>query len=243
VTDDRWLERAARSFIEVGPTAAPPHVVEEALIRIKTTPQERDWLVPWRPTRMKPFARLVGIAAAVSLLVGGVIYLGGQPPVPAGGAATTTPATGSPNTGAAASPTVAPVATRTPIPRPSAAVDDATADQVAKAFQDLINTSDLEAAADLVWVGARINGRFTFSRADVLTELGKVCGARSTADWERPGNVVRWDTRLIDRPGFTCPLWGQGFEAEFLVENGLIVGYQPLAERFGEEIPRPSASP
>ena len=42
MTDDRSLERAARSWLEVGPTQAPERAVEAALLRIQTTPQERD---------------------------------------------------------------------------------------------------------------------------------------------------------------------------------------------------------
>ena len=48
MTDDRSLERAARSWIEAGPTRAPDRAVEAALLRIQTTPQERDLRVPWR---------------------------------------------------------------------------------------------------------------------------------------------------------------------------------------------------
>ena len=48
MTDDRSLERAARSWIEAGPTQAPDRAVEAALLRIETTPQERDLRIPWR---------------------------------------------------------------------------------------------------------------------------------------------------------------------------------------------------
>ena len=36
MTDDRSLERAARSWIEAGPTRAPDRAVEAALLRIET---------------------------------------------------------------------------------------------------------------------------------------------------------------------------------------------------------------
>ena len=52
MTDDRSLERAARSWLENGPTEAPDRAVEAALLRIETTPQERDWHVPWRLPKM-----------------------------------------------------------------------------------------------------------------------------------------------------------------------------------------------
>jgi sugar lactone lactonase YvrE len=77
MTDDRLLERAARSWIEIGPTRAPDRAVEAALLRIESTSQERD-LVPWRFGRMTFDLRLGGIAAAavVILLVAGTIWVG-----------------------------------------------------------------------------------------------------------------------------------------------------------------------
>jgi hypothetical protein len=79
MTDDRSLERAARSWIEVGPTRAPDHAVEAALARIQTTPQERDWF-PWRPTPMITPTRIAVAAVLGVLLLGGAIFtLGRQP--------------------------------------------------------------------------------------------------------------------------------------------------------------------
>jgi hypothetical protein len=83
MTDDRSLERAARSWIEVGPTRAPDGAVEAALARIQTTPQERDWL-PWRFPQMFTPAR-VAVAAVLGVLLLGGAYLTidrlGQPAV------------------------------------------------------------------------------------------------------------------------------------------------------------------
>jgi hypothetical protein len=83
MTDDRSLERAARSFIESGPTRAPERAVEAALFRIKTTSQERGLRVPWRITMTTP-AR-VGAAAVIGVLaIGGALFLigrAGQPNV------------------------------------------------------------------------------------------------------------------------------------------------------------------
>ncbi len=73
MTDDRSLERAARSFIEAGPTQAPDSAVAAALQRIETTTQERDLRLPWRPTSMlyrMAFATL-GAAAAISAIAVG----------------------------------------------------------------------------------------------------------------------------------------------------------------------------
>jgi hypothetical protein len=76
MTDDRSLERAARSFIEPGPTQAPDRPVEAALLRIQTTNQERDWHVPWRTRPMNQTTRLLAGAAAIAVvLLGGVLLL------------------------------------------------------------------------------------------------------------------------------------------------------------------------
>ena len=76
MTDDRSFERAARSWLEIGPTDAPERAIEAAFLEIDTTPQERDWHVPWRLPKMNPPARaLVGVAAVVALLLGGVVLL------------------------------------------------------------------------------------------------------------------------------------------------------------------------
>ena len=92
MTDDRSLERAARSWLEDGPTRAPDHAVEAALLRIQLTTQERDWHVPWRTRPMTQTLRLLAGAAAIALVVvGGGVWLirpssgsdfGGQPSAP-----------------------------------------------------------------------------------------------------------------------------------------------------------------
>jgi hypothetical protein len=74
MTDDRSLERAARSWIELGPTRAPSHVVDAALLRIESTPQDRDLRIPWRITVM-PLPARVAVAAVIGvLLIGGALY-------------------------------------------------------------------------------------------------------------------------------------------------------------------------
>ena len=73
MTDDRSLERAARSWLEEGPTRAPDRAMDAAFDRIKKTSQERDLRIPWRLPTMNPTARLAGgglvavVAVAVAL--------------------------------------------------------------------------------------------------------------------------------------------------------------------------------
>jgi len=79
MTDDRSLERAARSWLEVGPRTAPDRAVEAALLRIETTPQERDLRIPWRFSTMSTPAR-VGVAAVLGVVIlGGAFYVLGRP--------------------------------------------------------------------------------------------------------------------------------------------------------------------
>ena len=119
MTDDRSLERAARSFIEPGPTRAPDAAVEAALVRIQMTRQERDWHVPRRyhlmpnPIRWAALAATVIVATVAGMLVlrPGAGSVGGtgpsaipsSAPTQTAGASATAMATGA----AAASPSVA----------------------------------------------------------------------------------------------------------------------------------------
>jgi dipeptidyl aminopeptidase/acylaminoacyl peptidase len=82
MNDDRSLERAARSWIEQGPTRAPERAVEAALLRIETTTQERGRLVPWRNVPMMTPTRLAAAAVVGALVAGGILALsvGGRGP-------------------------------------------------------------------------------------------------------------------------------------------------------------------
>jgi hypothetical protein len=83
--DDRSLERAARSWLEAGPTQAPDHTVEAALNRINSTNQERDLGIPWRLQKMNPMIRLAMIAAVAVVAVAGAMYLLRLPVTQVGG--------------------------------------------------------------------------------------------------------------------------------------------------------------
>ena len=78
MTDDRSLERAARSFIEPGPTRAPELAVMRALDAIQTTRQERDLRIPRRFSTMSTPARVAAAAAIGVLAIGGASFLLGR---------------------------------------------------------------------------------------------------------------------------------------------------------------------
>jgi len=75
MTDDRSLERAARSWLEEGPTQAPDRAVEAALLQIQTTRQERDVTIPWRVSPMFPLRGLAAAAVIGVLAIGGLIVI------------------------------------------------------------------------------------------------------------------------------------------------------------------------
>ncbi len=75
MNDDRSLERAARSWLEEGPTQAPDRAVEAALLRIDTTSQERGLRIPWRLPNMNPIAKAVLAAAIGVIAIGGALYV------------------------------------------------------------------------------------------------------------------------------------------------------------------------
>lgn len=105
MTDDRSLERAARSWIEAGPSRAPDHTVAAALHEIDTTAQERGLRFPWRLPNMNLTHRLAAVATGVVIVTGVALFavqpggdVGGPPPS----------VTTSPSPSAAANPTPGP---------------------------------------------------------------------------------------------------------------------------------------
>jgi hypothetical protein len=105
MTDDRSLERAARSWLENGPTEAPDRAVEAALLRIQTLPQERDLRIPWRFPTMTTPARIAAAAVIGVLAVGGALFMLGRPDqTNVGGPGPSPSETISPSTSPSASP-------------------------------------------------------------------------------------------------------------------------------------------
>jgi len=72
--NDRSLERAARSWIEEGPTRAPDRPVDAALARIQTTRQERRLALPWTPPTLRPSMRHAGAAIVAVLAVSIAVF-------------------------------------------------------------------------------------------------------------------------------------------------------------------------
>lgn len=114
MTDDRSIERAARLWLEEGPTQAPDHAVRAALLEVQTTGQERRWPFPLGGRRFHLTMRtMAGIAVLAVVVVGGAYLLRPGPgPGPAsespGPTSTPTPFTSPP-------PTASPTAVAPPV--------------------------------------------------------------------------------------------------------------------------------
>ena len=125
MTDDRSLERAARSFIEPGPTRAPEAAVEQALDIIQTTRQERDLRILRRITTMTMATRVATAAVIGVLAIGGAAFL----------LRPTTP-------DAAARPTASPIATSSAAPSDARAQLDAYRSAVGAVCNSLASIPD-----------------------------------------------------------------------------------------------------
>jgi len=108
MTDDRSPERAARAWLELGPTRAPEHAVQAALERIEHTSQERHWPLPTGGRWIQRTGRTLGaVALATLVLAVGVLLLQRLPeqgpavspsPSPSSSATPTASSTPSPST-------------------------------------------------------------------------------------------------------------------------------------------------
>ena len=60
------FDRAVDEWLEDGSDATPPEVIDAVLLAVRSTPQERDFHVPWRSTTMTTYLR---VAAVIALAV------------------------------------------------------------------------------------------------------------------------------------------------------------------------------
>lgn len=104
---DRQFERAVNDWFEDGTDRVPEPAIEAVLLAVRTTPQERDLRIPWRPFEM-PVNRMVSFAAAALVVVVGAVGLLTLTRQPDGVAAPTTTPT------VTTTPTAAPTPASTP---------------------------------------------------------------------------------------------------------------------------------
>jgi hypothetical protein len=95
-TDDRSLERAARAWLEEGPTRAPDRAVDAAFLQVETTSQAPD-ITAWRLPKVNRTIRFAIVAAVAVIAIAGGAYVlklpAGQAGAPTAGPAATGPAT------------------------------------------------------------------------------------------------------------------------------------------------------
>ncbi len=175
MNDDRSPERAARSWLEEGPTQAPDRAVEAALLRIETTSQERDLRVPWRVSTMSTPARLVAAAVIAIVVVGGGVYALGSQPSGVGGPTSSPPPAATP----------APTPVPTPEPTPIPTEDPAAAFAAFRAARDAVclagSTAKIPLEVRYEWIYAETATEA--QRADGIAALeGLVALIRSVSD-------------------------------------------------------------
>ena len=182
MTDDQSLDRAARSWLEEGPTRAPDQAVAAALSEIQTTSQERELQLPWRLPPMN--VRTLGAAVATVAVVVALLALG-LPRLTGSGSGLTPSPSASPLAGSTSTlgPTAASTSTPTvaPTPFPSFAIRQGPPD-----FTDVY-------ASPLYRYGLRYPATWTLAAGEIanapddLPELGSV---PSRADLFSDGNTL-----------------------------------------------------
>ena len=156
---DRALERAARTWIEEGPTRAPDRPIDAALSLVQTTNQERDLRVPWRLPNMNPYLRIAAVATVVVIATGVTLFalqpggqVGGPPPSvepsssPTAAASPTASPSAVPPTLPPDLPTPAPVAPETPLPDPPG--DPLPADLIGRTYG--ANPPELQGTQEMI---------------------------------------------------------------------------------------------
>jgi len=125
------IEPILDGWLAEGVDILPDHAIEAVLATVEQTSQRRTWRAPWRTPNVMTFPRLaavIGMAAIVALLIGGMSMLGGAGPL--GVVATSSPSTpaASPTATATSAPTTGPssvprAAVRGVTPGPGVAAD------------------------------------------------------------------------------------------------------------------------
>lgn len=61
----RDFDRAVDQWLDEGSDVTPPEVINAVLLAVRSTPQERDFGVPWRTRSMTPYLRVAAVIALV----------------------------------------------------------------------------------------------------------------------------------------------------------------------------------
>jgi hypothetical protein len=192
MTDDRSTERAARSWLEEGPTRAPEHAVKAALDRIESTPQDPVWPFPGIHRWIHPTHRLAGAFAVIAaVVIGGVLLLQrGSGPGPA--------------ISASPSPSLSPATTTEPSSSPSPSAQEGGAAYLTSTFVSPRNGYSVIYPDD--WVVTSATNSW---QAGAINQWG------STALDELRGSTARFvGASQPLAPGQTAEAWLSEFAAQ-----------------------------
>jgi hypothetical protein len=81
MNDKRDFDRAVDRWLDDGSDATPPEVINAVLLAVRSTPQERDFRVPWRNTAMASYLRPAAVIALAVIASTAAIFtfgLGGS---------------------------------------------------------------------------------------------------------------------------------------------------------------------
>ena len=67
MNDRRDFDRAVDQWLDEGSDATPPEVIDAVLLAVRSTPQERDFGVPWRTTSMTSYLRVAAVIALAAI--------------------------------------------------------------------------------------------------------------------------------------------------------------------------------
>jgi hypothetical protein len=80
MNSDRDFERTAAEWLDAGSDATPPRVIDAVLLAVRTTPQERDFGIPWRTSFMNRALSAAAVIAVVAIAGIAAFYAFGRGP-------------------------------------------------------------------------------------------------------------------------------------------------------------------
>ena len=79
MNDKRDFDRAVDQWLDEGSDATPPEVIDAVLLAVRSTPQERDFRVPWRTTSMTSYLRVAAVIALAAVAGTAAVFTFGGP--------------------------------------------------------------------------------------------------------------------------------------------------------------------
>lgn len=74
MNDKRDFDRAVDRWLDEGSDATRPEVIDAVLLAVRSTPQERDFRVPWRTTAMTSYLRAAAVIALAVVASAAAIF-------------------------------------------------------------------------------------------------------------------------------------------------------------------------